>query len=62
MDLFTGSPRGEIAYAIFIVFVLALLALDLGVFNRKAHAPTLRESLFFTGLWISIGLAFSGVV
>lgn len=52
----------ETAYAIFIVFVLALLALDLGVFNRKAHAPTLRESLMFTGLWISIGLAFSGVV
>jgi tellurite resistance protein TerC len=49
-------------YAVFILFVFGLLALDLGVFNRKAHAPSLRESLFFTGLWITIGLAFSGVV
>ena len=52
----------ETAYVIFLLFVVSLLALDLGVFNRKAHAPSLRESLFFTGLWISIGLAFSGIV
>lgn len=46
----------------FIAFVLLLLAFDLGVLNRKAHRPSLREALAWTAGWVSLGVAFSGVV
>ena len=43
----------------FIVFIVFLLALDLGVFHRKAHVPSLRESLVWTILWVAVALAFN---
>jgi tellurite resistance protein TerC len=43
----------------FTVFVLAMLALDLGVFHRKAHEVRIREALIWTGVWISLALAFN---
>ncbi|RIK67034.1 MAG: hypothetical protein DCC65_07375 [Planctomycetota bacterium] len=46
----------------FIVIVLGLLALDLGVFNRKAHVIGTREALFWTCFWIVIALMFNVVV
>jgi len=46
----------------FIVLILLLLALDLGVFHRKAHAPSLAEALAWSGFWISLALAFTGAV
>lgn len=46
-------------YAGFVGVVLSLLALDLGVFHRKAHAVTFRESLVWSVVWISLALAFN---
>ena len=43
----------------FVTFVLALLALDLGVFNRKAHVVSVKEALGWSALWIALGLSFS---
>jgi tellurite resistance protein TerC len=43
----------------FNLFVLAMLALDLGVFHRKAHEVTVREALTWTGVWIAISLLFN---
>ncbi len=43
----------------FIVFVLAMLALDLGVFHRKAHVVSMREALGWSAVWIAMGLSFS---
>jgi tellurite resistance protein TerC len=53
-------PFGEIwwLYGIFIVFVLVLLALDLGVFRREAHAMSFREALAWCTVWVSLGLLF----
>ena len=42
----------------FTVFVLAMLALDLGVFHRKAHEVWVREALTWTVVWISLALIF----
>jgi tellurite resistance protein TerC len=42
----------------FNAMVLALLALDLGVFNRKAHAVTVREALGWSAVWISLAVGF----
>lgn len=46
----------------FNVFILALLALDLGVFHRKSHVVSLRESLAWTGVWVALALVFNAGV
>ena len=43
----------------FIVLILALLALDLGVLNRKAHVIGVKEALKWSAFWIALGLSFS---
>lgn len=43
----------------FVAFVLAMLALDLGVFHRKAHVVKMREALGWSAVWIALGLSFS---
>jgi tellurite resistance protein TerC len=42
----------------FNAFILLLLALDLGVFHRKAHAVGVREALGWTAVWVGLALAF----
>jgi len=44
---------------IFNIFVLALLAIDLGVFHRKAHVVGLREAAIWSAVWISLSLLFN---
>lgn len=46
-------------WILFNVFILAMLALDLGVFHRKAHVVSLRESFAWTGVWIALALLFN---
>jgi len=46
----------------FTAFVLAMLALDLGVFHRKAHVISIRESLTWTGVWVGLALLFNAGV
>lgn len=43
----------------FNVFVLAMLALDLGVFHRKAHAISIKEATIWSVVWISLALVFN---
>ncbi len=42
----------------FLTLVLLLLALDLGVFHRKAHVVSTREALIWSAIWIACGLSF----
>lgn len=42
----------------FGVFILAMLALDLGVFNRKVHVIKMKESLLWTAFWVILALLF----
>lgn len=46
----------------FIAFVLAMLAVDLGVFNRKTHAISMKEAGIWTAVWIGLTLAFNVVL
>lgn len=46
-------------YVGFILFVLAILALDLGVFHKKAHEVSFKESALWTVVWISLALVFN---
>ena len=43
----------------FVGAVLVFLALDLGVFHRKAHAVGFREALIWTAIWFSMAMAFA---
>lgn len=58
--LFSSAPWW--AWLGFHLLVLVMLALDLGVFNRDAHAPGMREAAWWSAVWILISLAFNGVV
>ena len=46
----------------FAVFILAMLALDLGVFNRKAHVIQMREAMLWTAFWVSLALCFGAAI
>ncbi|MCX5741455.1 MAG: TerC/Alx family metal homeostasis membrane protein [Proteobacteria bacterium] len=46
----------------FFALVALLLFIDLGVLNRKAHTPSIKSALYWTLGWMSLGLAFTGVV
>lgn len=43
----------------FNLFVLLMLALDLGVFHRKAHVVTTKEALLWSAAWIALALLFN---
>jgi len=43
----------------FNIFVLAMLALDLGVFHRKAHALSLKEASIWSVVWITLAMVFN---
>lgn len=43
----------------FNLFVLAMLALDLGVFHRKSHAVSVKEALTWSGVWIALAMVFN---
>jgi tellurite resistance protein TerC len=46
-------------WVIFNVFVIAMLALDLGVFHRTAHVIRIREALTWCALWMALALLFN---
>lgn len=49
-------------WLLFHVFVIGMLALDLGVFNRKPHAISVKEALTWSAVWVTLSLAFNGYV
>ncbi len=51
-----------IVWIIFIAAIFIFLALDLGVFNRKAHVISSKEAGIWTAIWVSMSLLFSIVI
>ena len=49
-------------FAAFNVGVLAVLAIDLGIFNKKAHKISVKEAAIWSSIWITLSLAFAGVI
>jgi tellurite resistance protein TerC len=49
-------------WILFNLFVVAVLALDLGVLNRRSHRIGFREALAWSGVWIALAGAFAVVV
>lgn len=56
IDLHPGLVAG------FAVVVFIMLLLDLGVFNKRAHEVSSKEATIWSIIWISLSMAFSGVV
>ncbi len=57
LALFSSMPWW--AWAGFLAFVGVMLALDLGVFNRHAHAVKLKEALAWCAVWFGLAMAFN---
>jgi tellurite resistance protein TerC len=49
-------------YLAFTGFVLVMLALDLGVFHREAHEVSFREAGIWSAVWMTLAVAFAGVL
>jgi len=49
-------------WILFNAFVLLMLALDLGVFNRKAHEISLKEALTWTFVWVFLAMVFNALI
>jgi tellurite resistance protein TerC len=53
---------GFYAWFGFTIFLIIMLALDLGIFNRKSHEVHYKEALLWSGIWISLAVLFNGGV
>ena len=51
-----------IFWILFNAFVLLMLALDLGIFHRKAHEVSIKEALTWTFIWVSLALVFNAII
>jgi tellurite resistance protein TerC len=50
------------AWVVFTAFILSMLALDLGVFNRKSHTVSVPQALRWTTIWVTLAFIFCGGV
>jgi tellurite resistance protein TerC len=50
------------AWAAFVAFVVAMLALDLFVLHRRAHEVSLAEAGAWSAVWVALGLGFGGLL
>jgi tellurite resistance protein TerC len=50
------------AWAAFLLFIVTMLALDLGVFHRKSHEVKMKEALAWCGVWLALALIFNAIV
>lgn len=46
-------------WALFILLVFVLLAIDLGIFHRKTHAVTIKEALIWAAVWFAVAMLFN---
>ena len=46
----------------FSLFILTMLSLDLGLFNRKAHTVKYREAWIWSAVWVTLAMGFAGIV
>lgn len=52
-------PANWVFWLGFLGFVVLMLVLDLGVFNREAHVVKFKEALAWTGVWIALAAGFA---
>src|SRR3990167_9267670 len=55
-------PSQILPWVSFSIFVIVMLVLDLGAFHRNAHEVKFKESLIWSGVWISLALLFNAII
>jgi tellurite resistance protein TerC len=56
------NKKAMLVWGVFLVLIFGLLALDLGVFHKSNKEVTMKESLAWTAVWVSLSLLFGGVI
>ncbi len=51
-----------IFWVIFCIIIVVMLALDLGVFNKKSHEIKLKEALSWVAVWVSLAMIFNLII
>src|SRR5512138_210782 len=51
-----------LAWIGFCVFILIMLAIDLGVFNRRPHEITYKDAAIWSAVWVALALVFAGLL
>jgi tellurite resistance protein TerC len=51
-----------LAWIGFCVFILTMLAIDLGVFNRRPHEITYKDATIWSAVWVMLALVFAGLL
>src|SRR5467141_3824144 len=51
-----------LAWVGFCIFILVMLAVDLGLFNRKPHEISYRNAAVWSGVWVALALLFAGLL
>lgn len=59
MDSFSSASWLWVGFS---VFILTMLSLDLGLFNRKAHTIKYREAWIWSGIWVTLAMIFAALV
>jgi len=59
MEIIGGSTGLWVGFSLFI---LCMLGLDLGLFNRKAHTVRYREAWIWSGVWVTLAMLFASLV
>jgi tellurite resistance protein TerC len=50
------------AWVGFFIFIAAMLAVDLGVFQRDSHEVKMKEALAWCGVWFALAMTFNGII
>jgi len=61
-DSVPAGPIQTVHWIAFAAFVVVMLTLDLTVFHKHSHEPSLRESAFWTCFWSALAFSFNGLV
>src|SRR5690242_21424089 len=51
-----------LAWIGFCIFILIMLAIDLGVFNRRPHEITYKDAAIWSAVWVALALIFAGLL
>src|SRR5712671_1352305 len=51
-----------LAWVGFCLFILVMLAIDLGLFNRKPHEISYRNAAIWSGVWVALAMVFAGLL
>ena len=51
-----------IVWILFLATIFVFLAIDLGIFNKNPHVISSKEAGIWTGIWVALSFAFSGIV